>query len=198
MPTRLIGIGGPSCSGKTLLAMWLHRHTGAPVLNLDHYYLAFDTEPIQVRAKRNFDEPAALDFNEILRDARALAAGDPIHAPLYDFTTHTRAPGTEPIYPGPLVILEGLFALYWPELRELYSLSLYVETPDQTCFLRRLERDVRERGRTPESVRWQYDTTVRPMAQLHIHPTRDCADEVVSGIEPIDASGRRVLSLLHL
>ena len=94
------------------------------------------------------------------------------------------------------MILEGLFALYWPEVRALMRTRLFVTAPDEVCLERRTARDVRERGRTTESVRWQFETTVRPMAHLHILPTRAHADLVLSGTEPIDSLGARVLAIL--
>jgi uridine kinase len=196
MRPRLAGIAGPSCSGKTELAFWLQRQTGAPVLNLDHYYRNLDHLPLEVRAATNFDEPASVDHDEILRDALQLSTGRSIHAPEYDFSRHTRTKGETVIEPGSLVILEGLFALYWPELRDLLHIKLFVSAPDEVCFERRLARDVRERGRTPESVRAQFESTVRPMAHLHILPCAAHADLVLSGTDPTDVSGQKVLPLL--
>lgn len=196
MKPRLLGIAGPSCSGKTELARWISRRTGAHILNLDHYYKDLAHLPLEVRARTNFDEPASVDSPQIFADAGALAAGQPIHAPLYDFATHSRAPGDEVIEPGELVILEGLFALYWPELRALLDLKIYVDAPDEVCFERRLKRDTVERGRTPESVKWQFETTVKPMAHLHILLTQQYADLVVSGLDPLELSGDRVLARL--
>jgi uridine kinase len=192
-----VGIAGPSCSGKTELARWLSRATGAPVLNLDHYYIDLAHLPLEVRARTNFDEPASVDHDAIVADAARLRAGHPIHAPRYDFATHSRAPGDEVIPPAPIVILEGLFALYWPELRELLSLKLFVEAPHDVCLERRLARDVVERGRTPESVRWQFETTVLPGARHFILPCRHYADLVLSGIEPLEGSCRKALEALQ-
>jgi len=191
-----MGIAGPSCSGKTELARWLRRKTGAPILNLDHYYIDLAHEPLEVRAKTNFDEPAALDRDQILHDVRALAEGKTVRAPVYDFATHTRSPGDEVVEPAGLVILDGLFALYWSAVRDLLHLKVFVEAPDAVCLERRIARDTVERGRTAESVRWQFETTVRPMAHLHILPTSQWADIVLSGTEPIDQSGESVLRLL--
>lgn len=196
MKPRLLGIAGPSCSGKSELARWISRRTGAHILNLDHYYKDLAHLPLEVRARTNFDEPASVDAEQIFADAGALAAGKPIHAPLYSFATHARAPGDEVIEPGRLVILEGLFALYWPELRALFDLKVFVSAPDEVCFERRLKRDTVERGRTPESVKWQFETTVKPMAYLHILPTSEFADLVVSGLDPLDLSGEKVMGLL--
>src|SRR5512145_611314 len=110
---RLIGIGGASCSGKTELARWVCRRLGAPLVNLDHYYNDLPGLPFEVRARQNFDEPAALDFPLILEQAVALGRGEEICAPQYDFATHRRSEEVERIAPSGYVILEGLFALYW-------------------------------------------------------------------------------------
>lgn len=194
---HLIGIAGPSCAGKSQLAHWLASRLNAPVLNLDHYYIDMADLPLEERAKRNFDEPAALDHTLILEHARRLSAGEAIRAPLYDFATHSRKHSEELITPGRYVILEGIFALQWPEVRAFLSTKLFVFAPDEVCFERRLARDVVERGRTPESVRWQFETTVRPMAHLHVLPTQAYADLVLVGTELIESLGARVLALVQ-
>lgn len=194
--TALIGIAGPSCSGKTERARALAAHLGCPMLNLDLYYYDLSHLSLEVRAHTNFDEPAILEFPLILEHARALQRGQAITAPVYDFATHTRPPGGIPISPTRHVVLEGLFALHWPELRDLYTLSVYVDTPDEVCFQRRLARDQVERGRSPESIHEQYDTWVRPMARQWILPTRDHAMLTVSGVSDIDLSLRRILAAL--
>lgn len=192
----LAGIAGPSCSGKTEISSAIARATGAPVLNLDHYYLDRQDLPLEERARQNFDEPSALDAEFILAQVAALARGEAVHAPRYNFTTHSRETALDPVVPGPLVVVEGLFALYWPEVRRHFQLSVYVETPDAVCYARRLERDVRERGRTPESVREQYETTVRPMADLYVRPSAQFADLIVSGADPVQRSAAEVLARL--
>jgi uridine kinase len=194
--SRLVGIGGPSCSGKTELARWLSRATGAPMLNLDQYYLDLAHLDLEERAKTNFDEPASVDHDAILDHARRLRSGGSIHAPLYDFSTHARRQGDEVVGPGPVILLEGIFALYWPELREMLDVKLFVDAPDEVCLARRLERDIRERGRTRESVLHQFATTVQPMAHLHVLPTRAHADLVLSGTDAIASSGARALALI--
>ncbi|WP_321474557.1 uridine-cytidine kinase [uncultured Paludibaculum sp.] len=195
-PVKLIGIAGPSGSGKSELARWLSVKTGARVLNLDHYYLNLSHLPLEVRAKTNFDEPHSVDHDAILEHARALAGGQAIRAPHYSFEAHTRAPGDDLIEPQSCVILEGLFTLYWQELRDLLAVKLYVDAPEPVCLARRLERDIRERGRTRESVEWQFATSVLPGARTFIYPCQDFADLSLSGIDPIDRSGERVLALL--
>ena len=193
---HLIGIAGPSCAGKTELARWLAARLQAPVLNLDHYYVDMRDLPLEERARRNFDEPAALDYPLILEHIQLLAAGQPVRAPRYDFATHTRARHVALVQPGDYMVLEGLFALYWPAVRALMRTRLFVTAPDDVCLERRTARDVRERGRSPERVRWQFETTVQPMARLHILPTQAHAGLVLAGTDPIDSLGARVLAIL--
>lgn len=196
-PSRLVGIAGPSCAGKTELARWLAARLSAPVLNLDHYYVDLAHLPLEERARTNFDEPAAVDHEAILHDVSALARGEPVTAPLYDFATHARVRGGARIVPAGLVVIEGLFALYWPALREHYFVKLFVDAPDGLCLARRLERDTRERGRTPDSVVAQFEATVKPGADRYIRPTRVFADLVLSGEEELEIRGPRALELIR-
>ena len=195
--SHLIGIAGPSCAGKSELARWLSQALKAPVFTLDSYYPDLAHLTYEERCRINFDEPAALDHELIRAHLADLASGKPVDKPVYDFTRHTRAAKVEHVVPGEFVVVEGLFALHWEDVRQLLRTKVYVGVPDEMCFQRRLERDVRERGRTPESVRRQYDTTVRPMAELHIHPTRIHADVEVSGDVPLESSGETVLDWIR-
>ncbi len=190
----MIAVAGPSCSGKSELSKMLRRSLGAPVLGLDSYYRELGHLPLEERARMNFDEPAALDEALLIEQVRALADGRAIDRPVYDFTRHTRSGEFEHIEPARCVIVEGLLSLHWPELRALYGLKVYIDVDDEVCFRRRLERDIRERGRTPESVHAQYQATVRPMAERYILPTRAWADIVVSGVEPLERSTAAVLA----
>lgn len=196
-PSRLIGIAGPSCAGKTELARWLAARLSAPVLNLDHYYIDLSHLPLEQRARTNFDEPAAVDHPAIIRDVAALARGEAVTAPLYNFATHARARGGERIVPRGLVVVEGLFALYWPELREHFFVRLFVDAPDPLCLARRLHRDTRERGRTPESVLEQFAATVKPGADRFIRPSSAFADLVLSGEEELEVRGPKALALIQ-
>jgi uridine kinase len=193
----LIGIAGPSCAGKSELARWLGCRLAAPVLSLDSYYLDLAHLSYEERSKMNFDEPAALDHDLIAANLAGLARGEAIEKPVYDFTRHTRSGEVQRIEPAEYVIVEGLLAFHWPDIRDKLPLKVYVEIEDKVCFARRLERDVRERGRTPESVRLQYDGTVRPMAELYIWPTRQHANLVVRGDAPLGESGEAVVRLIE-
>ena len=195
--THIIAIGGPSCAGKTELSKYLSALLPAPILPIDAYYINLDNLALHERCHFNFDEPTALDHYLLRQHIEMLAAGRAIDRPTYDFQTHTRAVATEHIAPGNFVILEGLFALYWDDIRPFLGTKFFVDAPDEVCLSRRSVRDVRERGRTPESVIEQYEKTVRPMAQLYVRPTARWADVVVSGEQPLEQSASAVLNAIR-
>ena len=195
--TQIIAIGGPSCAGKTELSLRVADILSAPILPIDAYYINLDNLTVQERSHFNFDEPTALDHYLLRHHVEALAAGQTIERPTYDFKTHTRAAATEIVVPKDFVILEGLFALYWDDIRPFLGTKVFVDAPDEICLSRRSVRDVNERGRTPESVLEQYEKTVRPMAQLHVRPTARWADVVVSGEQPLEESVASVLRLVR-
>ena len=192
-PSYLIGIAGPSGAGKSYLASYLAERLSAPVLALDRYYRDLSHLPLEERAQTNFDEPAALDHDLLIAQVSDLRNGQAIHVPAYDFSVHTRIRETPLFHPAKFVIIEGLFTLLWPELRHYLGTGVYVDMADDMCLERRLERDVRERGRTPESVVEQFRTTVAPMAERYVRPTRAHADVVVFGAIPIGDEVERVL-----
>ena len=195
--THIIAIGGPSCAGKTELSKYLSATLAAPILPIDAYYINLDNLEFHERCHFNFDEPTALDHYLLRQHVEALAAGRAIDRPTYDFKTHTRAIATEHLAARGFVILEGLFALYWDDIRPFLGTKVFVDAPDEVCLSRRSLRDVRERGRTPESVLEQYEKTVRPMAQLHVRPTARWADVIVSGEQPLEQSAAAVLNVIH-
>ncbi len=169
----------------------------AQVLSLDRYYRDLSQLSPEDRARWNFDVPDALAADEIARDLAALAAGRPALVPSYDFSRHVRRPAPEKLEPGPFLIVEGLFTLYWDPVRRLLDLKVFVDAPDPVCLARRLERDVRERGRTPDSVLEQYQNTVRPMAERYVLPTRTHADLLLDGVAPPDRLLEQVLAALR-
>jgi len=197
-PPIVLGIAGCSGSGKTTLAAELARTLGGIHFPLDHYYVDLSHMPPAERARRNFDDPALIESPLLVAQVAALASGESIERPLYDFSTHTRIPDrTETVRPGAFVIVEGLFALWYPDLLPLYQLKVYIETADELCFERRLRRDVTERGRTRESVRRQYDATVRPSSITWVRPSAVNADLLLDGTGALDWKVERVLAELR-
>lgn len=197
-PPVVVGIAGCSGSGKTTLAAELARELNGIHFPIDHYYRDLSHLPHSQRARQNFDDPALIESPLLASQVAALARSEAIQRPLYDFSTHTRVTGqSETILPGAYLFVEGLFALTYPELLPLYQLRIYVETPDDICFERRLRRDTVERGRTPESVRRQYEATVRPSSITFVRPTRAHADLVVDGTDALDWKVEQVLAALR-
>lgn len=191
--TYLIGIGGPSCAGKTELARYVAQLLAAPMLSLDSYYRDLRNIPLDQRGARNFDIPDALDHDLFVKQLTEYAAGHPLAHPVYDFKTHSRTDQTQLIAPGKFLIVEGLFALYWADVRALMGTKVFVDAPDDVCLARREERDIRERGRTKESVWEQYSQTVRPMAERYVRPTQEFADLRLSGEMPLSETSATVL-----
>jgi uridine kinase len=181
MKPYFIGVAGPSCAGKSYLAKHVAEKLDAALLHLDSYYRELDHLSPDERRHYNFDAPEALDSELLLRQARQLHGGESIARPVYDFTTHTRTRKTVELAPRPFVIVEGLFALYWESLRALLGTKVFVDLGENICLERRIERDMRERGRTRESVLEQYQSTVVPMARQFVYPAREYADIVVTG-----------------
>jgi len=192
-PSYLIGIAGPSGAGKSYLAHHVAERLSAPVLALDHYYRDLSHMAPEERARSNFDKPAALEHELLIAQVADLRAGHSIDLPTYDFSSHTRTSETQVFHSAPFVVVEGLFTLYWPELRRLFGTRVYVEMTEELCLSRRTERDVRERGRTLESVLQQFRATVAPMAEQFVRPTLRHADVIVSGDAPIAVGTEIVL-----
>jgi uridine kinase len=197
-PPIVLGIAGCSGSGKTTLAMELARTLDGIHFPLDHYYRDLSHMPPADRARQNFDDPALIESPLLVEQVAVLARGEEIERPLYDFSTHTRVRGqTEAVRPGAFLIVEGLFALWYQNLLPLYQLKVYIETPDELCFERRLRRDVMERGRTQESVRCQYESTVRPSSITWVRPSAANADLALDGTGALDWKVERVLAELR-
>jgi len=201
----LIGITGGSCSGKTAIARELSRRLAGhatAVLSMDSYYIDLSHVPEAERALRNFDHPDAIDFPLLMDHLKHLLAGDEILVPAYDFTSHTRAPRGEghslrlPASPGkrPVVILEGLHACYSEEIRELEDVRIFIDCDPGICLSRRIERDVRERGRDPDSIRGKWQETVTPMYREYVEPVKAFADIVLDGTRHIDESVELILA----
>ena len=195
----VIGIAGCSGSGKTTLARELANQLDATLFPLDLYYRDLSQFPLDSRHKRNFDHPDSLESELIVEHVRALANGKTIQRPVYDFKTHSRVAGAfDTVTPAGVVIVEGILALHYAELRPLYTFSIYVNAPHDVCLARRIHRDMRERGRTEESVREQFEATARPMADLYVTPSAARASVIVEGTDALDWSVEQILRRMRL
>ena len=200
LPQRplILGIAGCSGSGKTTLARELTAQLNATLLPLDFYYICLSNLPPADRALQNFDHPDSLEHTLLAEHVNSLADGHSVERPIYDFATHTRVPDrTETIHPASVLIVEGILALHYESLRNLYDFSIYVNAPNQVCLNRRIYRDMRERGRTEESVRAQFEATAKPMADLYVLPSATHASITVEGTDALDWSIEQVLQRLH-
>jgi len=197
-PPSVIGIAGASGSGKTTLAAELARELDGVYFPIDNYYRDLSQLAYAERIQQNFDDPAIIESPLLVLHVAALARGEMIQRPLYDFSTHTRVVGqTEAMQGGAFILVEGLFALYYPELLPIYQFRIYIDTPDDLCFERRMRRDTAERGRTPESVRRQYEKTVRPSSIAFVRPSAANADLVIDGTEALDWKVEQVLAAMR-
>lgn len=179
----IIGIAGASGSGKSLLANTIINEVGSSrvvVISEDSYYKDQKHLSIEERAKVNFDHPDAFDHVRLASDLEALKAGGSVEVPIYDYVTHTRTDQTRHIESNKtIVILEGILLFVDKHLRDLMDMRIYVDTALDMAFIRRLKRDVLERGRSMESVIRQYETTVRPMFLRFVDPSKRFADIIV-------------------
>ncbi len=178
----VVGIGGPSASGKTTLAKALaekYRDLGVCLMDQDSYYLDRSHLSPRQRAALNYDEPYAIDHNLLRGHLESLTIGQIVQKPVYDFATHTRARRFQAVRPESLIVLEGIHYFWDLRSRALMNLKVYVDTDADLRLVRRLQRDMRERGRSVESVISQYTDTVRPMQKRFIEPFKDRADLVV-------------------
>lgn len=178
----VLGVCGGSGSGKTTFAQRLIEIVGVDIsvlIQQDNYYKDFSKHGHNLHIHVNFDHPESLDFALLKSHVRSLLAGEPFEQPVYDFQTHSRLDIVHRVEPRPVVVLDGILILTEPELREMMSLKIFVDAPDDIRFIRRLQRDRVERGRSVESVIDQYLKNVRPMHQQLVEPCRDLADIVV-------------------
>ncbi len=195
----IIAIAGPSCGGKTLLARALAerlRNQGPAILPLDAYYRDLSHLPLPERARGNFDAPDALDADRLIRDFGTLVSGEDVRIPVYDFAAHTRTSDSVLLPAGACVIVEGVHALYWPEIRESATLRVFVAADEGECLRRRILRDTVERGRTEASVRAQFEQTVMPMYRQFVGPARRFADLVLDSTAPVAALLEQVMAAL--
>ena len=178
----IIGICGGTGSGKTTVANRILETVSADevvFIQQDLYYRNLKDMPLDYRNAANFDHPDAVDNELLINHLKKLNAGEPVELPIYDFRTHSRLPDTTPIEAKPIVIVEGILIFAEPRLLEQMDIKVFVDTPDDIRFIRRLRRDIAERGRTLDSVIEQYIATVRPMHNQFVEPSKRYADVII-------------------
>jgi len=178
----IIGIAGPSGSGKSLMASTIVNELGSDqvvVISEDCYYKDLGDMPMDARQAVNFDHPDAFDHAMLCEHLTLLREGKTVDIPQYDHSTHSRSSKTKFIGKHTIIVLEGILLLVDPTVRDLMDIRIYIDTPLDICLARRLERDVSIRGRTVESVLRQYKSTVRPMYLQFIEPSKRHADVIV-------------------
>ncbi len=196
----LIGVAGGTGSGKTTLTQKIItalKHKPVSVLRSDWYYREQSDIPPEERARLNYDHPDALEFDMLRRHLKALRAGQAIEAPRYNFVTHNRVKNTETINPTPVIITEGILLFADEDLREMFDLKIFVDTDGDLRLLRRLRRDVSERGRSFESCINQYLDTVRPMHETFVEPTKKHADIIVPASQPNEKAINMIVDMIH-
>lgn len=180
--TLVIGICGGTGSGKTTIVQRIQQAldpASVQVLEQDHYYKDFADLSFEERTRQNFDHPDSIDTPLFVEHVASLRRGQAIERPTYNFTTYRRAAETVAMQPRPALIVEGILIFDSADLRELMDVKVFVDTDADLRFIRRLARDIRERGRTAESVIQQYLTTVRPMHQQFVEPSKRHADVII-------------------
>lgn len=178
----VIGVAGGSGSGKTTVVREIVRNMGprqVTVLHHDSYYRDVQHMPLEERVKINYDHPDSLETSLLVRHLHMLGEGQVVQVPIYDFTAHLRSPETQLMEPRKVVIVDGLLILWDRELRELMDIKVFVDTDPDLRFIRRLSRDIEERGRSAESVIEQYLATVRPMHLEFVEPSKRYADLII-------------------
>jgi uridine kinase len=180
-PSFVIGIAGGTGAGKTAVAREVVNTVGEAVtiLPIDNYYHDLSHLPMDERDRVNYDHPSAFEWDLLTEHVEVLLAGDSVEMPQYDFTVHNRKDETVSIEPTDILIVEGILSLFEEQLRELYDLCVYVQTDADVRILRRIQRDVIERGRDLEGVMNQYLSTVKPMHEQFIEPTKKYADIII-------------------
>jgi uridine kinase len=199
----IIGIAGGTGSGKTTVARAIYDRVGSERIEWishDSYYRNFEGLSPEEKHHINFDHPDSLETELLARHLDVLAKGAAVEVPIYDFTTHSRKDETQRVEPRRVIIVEGILVLGEPELRKRIGIKLFVDTPADIRFMRRLVRDIKTRGRSMESVIEQYMTTVRPMHEEFVEPSKRYADLIIpeggENLVAIDAIIARVERLV--
>lgn len=178
----MIGIAGGSGSGKSTFTNRLKKEFGdqVTVIYHDNYYRSNEGIPFEVRQKVNYDHPDAFETDLLIAHLKALRRGESVQCPVYNYAEHNRSQETVELRPSRIIIIEGILVLENPELRSLFDIKIYVEADADERIIRRIIRDVKERGRHVEDISEQYLTTVKPMHYLYVEPTKALADIVIN------------------
>jgi uridine kinase len=191
----LIGVAGGTGSGKTTLTsniLAAFERKQVSVLQHDWYYFDRSEVPPRERVNINYDHPDSLETGLLIRHLKQLKRGRVVKPPRYNFVTHTRLKAEEPIRPTPVIIVEGILLFADEKLRELFDLKIFVQTESDLRLLRRLQRDLSERGRSFESAVYQYQETVRPMHEMFVEPSKQYADIIV----PASRSNQKAIKMI--
>ena len=177
----IVGIAGGSASGKTTIVNNIKElfQNDIELISHDNYYLSNDDKTMEERVKLNYDHPSSFDTDKMIEDVKKLKAGEIIYRPVYDYTQHTRAEEVVEVHPKKVIILEGILILEDPRLRDLMDIKVFVYTDADERLMSRILRDTQERGRTVESVLNQYVTTVKPMHEQFVEPSKKYADIII-------------------
>lgn len=178
----IIGVGGGSGSGKTTVVRHILNSIGKDNIQLlqhDSYYRDLSHLPLEERKKQNFDHPSSLETELMIRHVEALKSGYQVAVPVYDFAAHTRSDESEKVMPKEIILLDGILIFTEPELRNQMDIKLFVDTDDDVRLLRRIKRDIMERGRKLEGVMHQYEQYVRPMHLEFVEPSKRYADIII-------------------
>ena len=182
MNTIIIGIAGGTGSGKTSLAKGILSEYGegeVAVIEQDSYYNDLSHILYEERVTQNYDHPDSIDIELFESHLQNLLNGESVNVPTYDFSTHVRMDKTITITPHHVIVVEGILTLHYTQLRDLFAINIFVDTPADIRFIRRLTRDIHERGRTADSVNKQYLATVRPMHDQFVEPSKYFADLII-------------------
>ena len=200
MKPLIIGVAGGSGSGKTTVVNYLCKHFEPQnILRLEHdsYYRDLKHMPFEERVKQNFDHPASLETELLIRHIKALSEGYPVEVPVYDFSQHIRSEETVKVTPSKVILIDGILIFSEPALLEQMDVKIFVDTDDDIRLLRRLKRDISERGRSVESVLAQYEQFVRPMHLEFVEPSKRYADVIIPRGGKNHVAREMVISLIE-
>jgi uridine kinase len=192
----IVGLAGGTGSGKSHIARSLVTQVGGCVIDLDSYHRDRSVLPPEERHPARYEEPATIDVPLLVAQLEQLARGEGVRKPVYSFDAHAPT-GSEAIAPARLVVVEGLFTLWWEALRSRLDVKVFVDAPPDLRLLRRIRRDIAARGRTLDQVLHHYTATARPMHARYVEPTRAHADLVVTNDGPIEDAVERVIASLR-